>query len=197
MKRIQAKIIGQEHAGVLSDADLVYLTNEATTLEEKVTELFDALRLPVYQYLVAVFGNAAEAEDLTQDVFLSLYKALRGGQTIRNVRFWIFRVAQNAALNRRKHNQYIAPLDADSWAEIERLLPSIGLNPEQNALYREKFERLYEGLKRLSMQERQAIYLRSEGFKYREIGELMNVKITTVEEFLQRGIRKLSEQAGD
>ena len=113
------------------------------------------------------------------------------------MRFWIFRVAQNAALNRRKHNQYIAPLDADSWAEIERLLPAAGLNPEQNALYREKYERLYEGLKRLSLHERQAIYLRLEGFKYREIGELMNIAIPTVEEFLRRGIRKLSEQAGD
>src|SRR5205823_5187607 len=116
LTRIKAKIIGQEHAGTLPAAELAYLTNEPLTLEEKVTELFGVLRLPVYQYLVSVFGNEAEAEDLTQDVFLSLYKALRAGQTIRNVRFWIFRVAQNAALNRRKHNQYIAPLDADSWA---------------------------------------------------------------------------------
>ena len=173
--------------------DLLGAMTENNSLEQQTTRLFETLRLPVYQYLMAVFGDAAEAEDLTQDAFLQLYKALREGQTIRNVRFWIFRVAHNLAINRRKHNQFIAPLNADSWREIERRLPDKSLNPEQNVLQREKYERIYKGLKLLTINERQSLHLRAEGFKYKEIAEIMNVAVPTVGEFLRRGIKKLTE----
>lgn len=195
--RLKTKVGVQAKTAELPGANLLGLLTETKKLEQKVTELFETLRMPVYQYLMTVFGNSAEAEDLTQDAFLQLYKALRGGQTIRNVRFWIFRVAHNLAVNRHKHNEFIAPLDADSWNEIERFLPDTGLNPEQNVLQREKFERLYNGLKRLSMSERQALNLRAEGFKYKEIAEIMNIAAPTVGEYLQRGIKKLTEQNSD
>lgn len=182
---------------VSAGMDLPYAMTENQTLEQQVTHLFETLRLPVYQYLLAVFGNAAEAEDLTQDAFLQLHKALRQGQTIRNVRFWVFRVAHNLAINRRKHNQFIAPLDADSWTEIETRLQDKTPNPEQNVLQREKYERVYEGLKRLSTQERQALNLRAEGFKYKEIAEIMSIEIPTANEFLRRAIRKLTEKGND
>lgn len=182
---------------VSAGVDLPYAMTVNQTLEQQVTQFFETLRLPVYQYLMAVFGNRAEAEDLTQDAFLQLYKALRQGQTIRNVRFWVFRVAHNLALNRRKHNQFIAPLDADSWAVIETQLQDKSLNPEQNILQREKYKRVYEGLKLLSRQERQSLFLRAEGFKYKEIAEIMNVAVPTVGEFLRRGIRKLTEKGND
>ena len=187
----------QSDTGVLPDAELLISMTETNQLEQQITQLFETLRQPVYQYLMAVFGNAEEAEDLTQDAFLQLYKTVKSGKTIRNIRFWIFRVAHNLAINRRKHNQFIAPLDANSWEVIENLLADSKLNPEQNILLREKYERLYEGLKRLSMQERQALFLRAEGFRYREIGEIMSVATPTVGEFLRRGIKKLSEQNGD
>lgn len=179
-------------SATIAGTDSLYAMTEADTLEQRVAQLFGSLRTPVYQYLMAVFGNAAEAEDLTQDAFLQLHKALLQGQTIRNVRFWVFRVAHNLALDRRRHNQFIAPLDADSWQEIEDRLPDKGLNPEQIVLQREKYERVYEGLKLLSMQERQSLYLRAEGFKYKEIAEIMDVGTPTVGEFLRRGIRKLT-----
>jgi RNA polymerase sigma-70 factor (ECF subfamily) len=173
--------------------NLLFAMTEGKTLEQQVTQLFENLRMPVYQYLVSAFGNAAEAEDTTQDAFLQLYKALREGQSIRDARFWIFRVAHNLAINRGKHNKFIAQLDADSWREVEERLLDKNLNPEQNILQREKYERVYEGLKLLSIQERQSLYLRAEGFKYKEIAEIMNIAVPTVGEFLRRGIRKLTE----
>jgi len=185
--------VGTIYAGT----DIHFAMTDNKSLEQQVAELFEILRTPVYQYLISVFGNAAEADDWTQDAFLQLYKVLRQGQTIRNVRFWVFRVAHNLAINCRKHDQFIAPLSADSWDEIERLLPDTGLNPEQIILHREKFERLFNGLKRLSIQERQALYLRTEGFKYKEIAEIMNIAAPTVGEYLQRAIKKLTGWNGD
>ena len=173
--------------------DLTNAMSDSNSLEQQVSALFETLKMPVYQYLMAVFGNAAEAEDLTQDAFLQLYKALRGGQTIRNERFWIFRVAHNLAINRQKHNQFAAPLDADSWREIEIQFADKSANPEQNLLQRERYERIYAGMKLLSINERQSLHLRAEGFKYKEIAEIMNVAVPTVGEFLRRGIKKLTE----
>lgn len=197
LKRIKTRLVGAEADGEFSDTSLVCLMAQAKTLEERVAEVFELLRVPLYQYLMAVFGNPAEAEDLTQECFLRLYSSLQDGQTICDVRFWVFRVAHNLAMDRRKHEQFLAPLSADTWDELVSLLPDTGLNPEQDMLRREKFSRLFEGLKRLSLHERQALYLRSRGFKYGEIAEIMNVGSSTVGEFLRRGIRKLSEQQGD
>jgi RNA polymerase sigma-70 factor (ECF subfamily) len=178
-------------------ADLCNVMTETNNLEEQIQQIFEALRIPVYQYLLSVFGEPAEAEDLTQDSFLQLYKALLKGQEIENVRFWVFRTAHNLAINKRKHQQFVSTMLVDSLAEMENLIPDNGLNPEQAVLRKEKFERLFDGLKRLTLNERQCLYLRSEGFRYKEIAEIMNVGVPTVGEYLRRSIRKLGEQGNE
>ncbi|HXG64159.1 MAG TPA: RNA polymerase sigma factor [Blastocatellia bacterium] len=177
------------------DADLLALIKQGTVkLEHKVTQIFEQLRGPVYHYLVAVFGDAAEAEDVAQEAFLQLYRSLHGGQAIGNVRCWVFRAAHNLAINRRKHQQFLAPLDDHSWEEIRQSLPDSALNPEQRVLQMERFERLHARLGRLSLQERQCLQLRVEGFRYREIAEILEISTPTVGEFLRRGIKKLMEE---
>ena len=81
------------------DSTVLGLMQRTVTLEEKVSQLFELLRDPVYLYLTAVLGNSAEAEDITQETFLRLYRALHRGQVINNVRFWLFRVAHNLAFD--------------------------------------------------------------------------------------------------
>jgi DNA-directed RNA polymerase specialized sigma24 family protein len=78
------------------------------TLEEKVSQLFELLRDPIYLYLIAVLGNPAEAEDVTQEVFLELYRALHRGRVINNVRLWLFRVAHNVAFKDFGNKQLLA-----------------------------------------------------------------------------------------
>lgn len=182
---------------VIPQTDLLYAMTESANLEEQLGQVFEALRMPVYQYLLSAFGDADEAEDLTQDAFLQLYRSLLKGTEVQNVRFWIFRVAHNLAINKRKHQQFVSTMQADSWEEVEKLLPASELNPEQIMLRREKFERLFDGLKRLTLNERQCLYLRAEGFRYKEIAEIMNISVPTVGEYLRRSIKKLGEQGGE
>ncbi|MBK6724628.1 MAG: helix-turn-helix transcriptional regulator [Acidobacteria bacterium] len=49
-------------------------------------------------------------------------------------------------------------------------------------------------MKRLTLNERQCLYLRAEGFRYREIAEIMNIGVPTVGEYLRRSIDKLGDQ---
>lgn len=176
------------------ETDVLGIMQGTVKLEQRVTQVFEVLRDPIYHYLMAVFGNSLDAEDITQEAFLQLYRTLHAGQSIENVRCWIFRVAHNLAINQKKHNQFLDPLGARSWDEIRQLLPDSELNPEQRILQQEKFELLHAALGRLSLQERQCLHLRAEGFRYREIGEVLGIDTKTASEYLRRGIKKLMGQ---
>ena len=186
-------------ASSIADSSLesVFSMTDESSLEERVEELFLALREPVFHYLLSVFGDARDAEDVTQDSFLKLFTALSEGQKIRDVRFWIFRVAHNLAINKRKHLQFVSTLKADTFDEFERIVADSSPNPEQLVLNRERYERVFNGLKRLTLNERQCLFLRAEGFRYREIAEIMEVGVPTVGEYLRRSIRKLGGQSGE
>lgn len=193
-ERFNSWLRNEADIDTIPQADFWYSTTETGNLEEQVGQIFAVLRMPVYQYALSVFGNPNEAEDLTQDAFLQLYRALLRGKEIQNIRFWIFRVAHNLAIDKRKHQQFISTIQVDSWDEVEKLFPDSGLNPEQLILRKEKFETLFEGLKKLTLNERQCLYLRAEGFRYKEIAEIMNVGVPTIGEYLRRSIKKLGEQ---
>jgi RNA polymerase sigma-70 factor (ECF subfamily) len=179
---------------VCIDSAVLGLMQRTLSLEEKVAQLFELLRDPVYLYLKAVIGDAEEAQDITQETFLRLYRELHRGKAINNIRFWIFRVAHNLAFKERERTDRYKPADTKSWDELMRLLPDPGLNPEQRVLQKETFERLHAAMGWLSQQELQCLHLRAEGFRYREIGEILGINTKTAAEFLRRGIKKLMKE---
>jgi RNA polymerase sigma-70 factor, ECF subfamily len=164
---------------------------ETLTLEEKINQLFTGLRTPIYRYLVEAFGNPAEAEEITQEAFLRLYRAWRRGEEIVNARAWLFRTAHNLALDRLKSGKFTQTLEAEAWQRLAETRADGRLNPEQHALARERLARVQQALALLSPQEKQCLHLRAEGFRYREIGEILGLSQWTVVEFLRRALRKL------
>jgi RNA polymerase sigma-70 factor (ECF subfamily) len=163
-------------------------------LEQQVTDYFEQWRESVYRYVVAAFGNSAQAEDVTQEAFLQLYRCLRAGQSIGNVRAWVFRVAHNLAVNQIKSQQFITPLDDETWAEVRRLYQDSSPTPEQRLLKQEKFDRLRIAVASLTAPERQCLHLRTKGFRYREIAKILGMGTTTVAETLYRVIEKLAKE---
>ena len=153
---------------------------------DTVTEFFELLREPLYRYLTAVFGDPAAAEDITQEVFLRLYRVLHAGQAVANVRCWAFRVAHNIAVNQRKHDQFMSPLDGRSWEDVCTTLADTSLDPEQLLLREERFRQIHAALGRLTLPERQCLFLRAEGLRYREVAEVLGVGVPTVNEYLRR-----------
>lgn len=175
------------------------VSNHSVTIEDKITQLFEALRGSIHSYLVTAFGfaTAAEAEDITQDTFLQLHRVMRSGSTVENPRAWLFRVAHNQAVNRLKTNQFIAPLDDAGWDEIAARLPDAGQTPEQLIQRAEDFALVHEAMKRLSIQERRCLHLRAEGLRYREIAEILDVSPKGVGKYLRRAIKKLMSDGSD
>ena len=163
------------------------------TLEEKVTRYFEQWRDPVNRYVIAAFGDPI-AEEITQEAFLQLYRRLHGGQSVLNIRAWVFRAAHNLALNRIRSQQFTELLDEEGWDDLRQTLVDASSNPEQRLLQIEKFNRLRIAIARLTPTERQCLHLRTKGLRYREIAEILNLGTSTIAETLYRVIDKLAKE---
>jgi RNA polymerase sigma-70 factor, ECF subfamily len=161
-----------------------------TTDACEATTLYHELRKPLLRYLVCLGLTGDEAQDVVQDTFLSLHRHLSAGGAKDNIRSWLFRVAHNGARNRqnRYERRFSAPIDQalDSAAD--------GPTPEYTVLEKEKFLRLQNAMRDLSGTERECLLLRSEGLRYREIGEVLGMATSTVGDMVDRVIKKLAEK---
>ena len=159
-----------------------------------MTEVFELLRDPVYRYACRVLDCQEAAEDLTQEVFLRLYAHLRKGGTVLNVRVWVFRVAHNLAIDEHRKRYRLTPMDASVQGEAHDPAPGA----DERILSDEQAGRLRQALASLSKHERHCLELRAEGLPYREIADIMEMRMPTVVKYLDRIIKKLvSETAYD
>ena len=159
-----------------------------TRHQEQVTRAFEDAREDVYRYLVTLGLPPPQAQEAAQDVFLRLYVALENGDSIHNIRAWIFRVAHNLGLDLRSKHQ---PLPIEP--ELERSLRDAARGVEMDLIERERMDHLGGVWKSLSPQQQQCLHLRAEGLRYREIAGAMGISISSVREFLDRAISRLQK----
>jgi RNA polymerase sigma-70 factor (ECF subfamily) len=183
-------------ANILARSPVLLLTQQPMDLEQRVIAVYESLRSPVYRYLAATFGDAIDAEDITQETFLRLYVYWSNGRAIADdrLRSWIFRVAHNLAIDRERNSKFVQELDSEPHLSAIQQLPDSGRNPEETLLDEERFKSVQNGLALLSRQERHCLHLRAEGFRYREIAEILGITRSSVAEFLRRAIRKLMRE---
>jgi RNA polymerase sigma-70 factor (ECF subfamily) len=157
------------------------------TLQDQVAEIYESLREEVFRYLLVLGVGPDLAQEVCQEVFLRLYAALRKGQGIDNTRAWVFTVARNCALSARVSDAMLESLEPLMEDQLAEASPS----PERALLDREKFRRLHDAVSNLSPQQRHCLHLRVEGFRYREIADIVGISTSTVGEFLSRAVKRL------
>ena len=157
-----------------------------TCNKEQVTQAFIESREDVYRYLLTLRVPPALAQDATQEAFLRLYLALERGDEISNRRAWIFRVAHNQALDLLAKERF-QPLEET----LEMTLRDGGRLAETQLIERERVERLANAWSTLSPQQKHCLHLRTEGLRYREIAETLQISTSSVREFLDRAIGRL------
>lgn len=167
----------------------------ASRLEQKVTEVFELLRDPIYRYVCRLIGRRAEAEDLTQETFLRLYDSLQKGHAMGNARPWLYRVAHNLAIDWLRQQGRLEQIEEEALplAAVIDAAP----NAEQRLLASERHKRLRVVLSRLSPQQRHCLFLRAEGLSYREIGEVLGIGVSSVATFLGRAIKRIAEELNE
>jgi RNA polymerase sigma-70 factor, ECF subfamily len=183
----------------VASASLRLVSDERTrpSLEQRIDQLFDELHRPVCRYLLWLGVSRAEAEELTQETFLRLFEHLRDGGDDRHLRGWVYRVAHNLSINAVKRQRFIDALDSSQWSDVmtQQFDPAVG--PEDALLRRERLQRVKAAIATLPAHQRECLFLRAEGFRYREIADILNVSVPNVGESLRRAVEKLAKKAHD
>ncbi|HEY6396640.1 MAG TPA: RNA polymerase sigma factor, partial [Solirubrobacteraceae bacterium] len=161
-------------------------------------ELFSRYRVRISNYVLGMVGDHARAEDITQEVFISVLRRLRGTERPIAFKPWLYEIAKNACIDefRRKRRRPEVPLDADGETvpgELE--LPAGGLAPDKAVENRQQIDRLRGAFYGLSRDHHKILLMRElEGRSYVEIGERMDMSRSMVESTLFRARRRLGEE---
>ena len=141
----------------------------------------------VYRHIYYRVGNEADAEDLTQHVFLKAWQAIgRYRKAASPFIAWLMTISHNLVVDfyrTRKDRAYL---------EMEVLADSSASNPEQAAEAGLEQQCLRRAILQLSSDEQQVVILRFiEGFEFGEIASLINKKEGNVRVILHRALAKL------
>ncbi|MEZ5362067.1 MAG: sigma-70 family RNA polymerase sigma factor [Bryobacterales bacterium] len=154
-------------------------------------ELFAGNRDGLMRYLRRHLDDVSVAEDIAQESFIRFFQARSQGEEIDQPRAWLYRVAHNLLVDysRKKRPDL---LDEDGWLRLEGAASASSHGIEARAAVATlPWYKLTNG-------EIQCLRLRSEGLKFREIGEVLGLSISTVTSYIARAIAKLqATDSGD
>lgn len=144
----------------------------------------------VYRLAFRLSGNQHDAEDITQDVFIKVFRSLAGLKP-GSIEGWLHRITTNVFLDqvRRKKRirmEYMGEQDT-GYADRSELS-----NPERHFDYQDLDLDIQNALNQLSPQYRVVVVLCDiEGLSYEEIAQTLGIKLGTVRSRLHRGRAKL------
>lgn len=136
----------------------------------------------VYGLLFRLIGNRQEAEDVTQEVFIRLYRQPFEGQREHNLSAWLYRVATNMGYNhirgrkrRWSRNRLLVPDDREKQG-----------NPAEEASATETREKVRAALAQLPERQTQLLLMRQMDFSYAELADCVGVAPGSVGTLLVR-----------
>lgn len=167
--------------------------------ESACAELVAEHQRMVVQLAVNLLGDRDEALDLSQDVFLSVFRTIHRFRGQSSLRTWIYRIAINQARNRhrfwrRRRRDGQVSLDEHMAAHGEFLSGSES-TPDRMLAQKELARRLNDALDHLPFDQRTAIVLREiDGLSYDEIAYSLGVAVGTIKSRLTRARQALRQE---
>jgi RNA polymerase sigma-70 factor (ECF subfamily) len=152
----------------------------------------------VFNLAARLLGDAEEARDLSQEVFLQVYRQLGRFEGRSALRTWIYRIVVNQCRNRqrfwrRRRRERSVRLESLSAAQQPREADRRG--PFEQARLRERAERLQQALARLSFEHRAVLLLRElEALSCEEIAAALDLPEGTVKSRLSRAREALRQE---
>lgn len=159
---------------------------------------------PIYSLISRSLRDPSEAADVTQDVFIKVFRSISGFHGDASLRTWIYRIALHETSNQQRwwnrHKKQELTIDAPLQNEdgectcLAEMLATGDASPYEVAARLETRKRVEAALRLLPDPYREVVVLREiEGFGYEEIAEILNVNLGTVKSRLTRGRAALRE----
>lgn len=168
---------------------------------EAFEELLDSYQGPIYGFVFRLLDDSSEAADVTQEVFLKVFRKIEGFRSECSLKTWLYRIAVHEAANRRRwfsrHRRNEFSVDAAreeaglGWTQLadQRGTPFDWL--EQ----REQIDIVESCLREIDSRLRAAVVLRDiEGHSYNEIAATLEISLGTVKSRILRGREALKRR---
>jgi len=168
--------------------------------ESACAELVASHERMVFQLAVHLLGDRDEALDLSQEVFLRVFRTLPSFRGQSALKTWIYRIAINQARNRqrwwrrrRRSDQVQLEQHVLDYGELKQ--PGDADAPDRALVRKQMAARLWAALDALPFDQRTVIVLREiDGLSYEEIAESLSVAVGTVKSRLTRARQTLRHQ---
>ena len=167
------------------DSQLLEQAREYDT--RALAEIYDRYATPIYRYLYRYLGDAAQAEDLTSEVFLKLLQVLNTRRAPRErLQGWLYRVAHNLAMDWFRQQGQRATISLEEDLVVD------GDSPPGLVEKRQVRQQLCAAIKRLTPDQQQVVLLRfGEGFKIADVARTMGKSEGAVKIMQYRATKRL------
>ncbi|HEU0122358.1 MAG TPA: sigma-70 family RNA polymerase sigma factor [Bryobacteraceae bacterium] len=166
--------------------------------EQAYETLLSRFQQPIYNLCYRLVNDPADAADVTQDVFLKVFRSIdhfRGQSTLKT---WIYRIAVNEAYNHRRwfsrHRRQEVGLEVEDESSRPWLdsISDPARDPYELALNEERHQLIESSLREINSDFRAAVILRDlEDLSYEEIAEVLQISLGTVKSRILRGRESL------
>lgn len=196
----QARVVGWSD---VAGGEAALIERCAAGDEFACAELVEQHQRMVYQLALHLLGDRDEALDLSQEVFLRVFRTIHTFRGHSSLRTWIYRIVVNQARNRhrwwrRRHRSEQVSLDehlerhGDHWCGNELAAPDRMLARKELAA------RIWLALEDLPFEQRTALVLREiDGLSYEEIAFSLGVAVGTVKSRLTRARQALRSELSE
>jgi len=194
----------------LPNAEAALVAELRAGSEQAFAELIARYHQPLYSLIARSLQDPADASDITQEVFIKVFRNIGSFHGDASLRTWLYRIALHEASNQRRwwsrhKRQEIAMeapcnsrFDGSNDGETHSLgasLPDCGCSPYDHAVQEEAHHRVEAALRQVPEAFRTVVVLREiEGFTYEEIADILQVNLGTVKSRLTRGRAALRAQ---
>ena len=179
--------------------DDILIRRAAAKDESAFEQLMLLHQKPVYNICYRMAGNADDALDLSQEVFLKLWRTLEQYQFDAVFSTWLFRLTQNVCidfLRRKKRQQHVSLTfsgDEDEGKELS--VPDPEPLPEERVIFNEKQAAIRAAMNALPVDFREILQLRVvQELPYEQIAQIMDLPVGTVKSRLARARLQLKKR---
>src|SRR3989441_9248778 len=168
---------------------------------EAFEELVNKYKQPVTNLVCRMLGDATEAEDLAQNVFVQVYKSADRYRVSAKFTTWLFTIARNLCLNeiRRRSRHPADSMDVPHpeqedhpWHQFE---DTKTFSPPEKLLHGELEEKIQEAMIELPENQRIAILLcRQDELSYEDIAKTLGCSLSATKSLIHRGRETLKEK---